>query len=78
MRSMPVGRGGLDLRQFALGDAVGPVAEILERHAAELAGEPVHHPFAGLAGGDAAHPRLVAGFEFAERAGIVRVASWPS
>ena len=37
------------LRQLALGDPVGPVAEIFERHAAELAGEPIYHPFAGLA-----------------------------
>ena len=32
-----------------------------------MAGKPVDHPFAGLARGDAAHPRLLAGFEFAER-----------
>ena len=57
----------LGLGQFALGHPVGPVTEILERHAAELSGKPVHHPFAGLPRGDAAHPRLLAGFEFAER-----------
>ena len=55
-------------RQLALGDPVGPVAEIFERHAAELAGEPIDHPFPGLARGDAAHPGFLARFEFAERA----------
>ena len=30
-------------RKFALGHPVGPVAEIFERHAAELAGKRVHH-----------------------------------
>ena len=46
----------LALRQLALGDAIGPVAEILERHAAELSGDAVGHHLAGLAGLDAAHP----------------------
>ena len=56
----------LVLRQLALGDAVGPVAEILVRHAAELAGDAVGHHLAGLAGGDAAHPGVLAGLELAE------------
>ena len=30
-------------RQFAVGDAVGPVAEIFERHTAQLAGERIDH-----------------------------------
>src|SRR5215213_948600 len=55
-------------RQLALGDPVGPVAEILERHAAELPREPIYHPFPGLARGDAAHPGFLARLEFAERA----------
>ena len=67
MRSMPGRPRRLGLGQFALGHAVGPVAEIFERHAAELSGKPVHHPLAGLPRGDAAHPCLLAGFEFAER-----------
>ena len=29
----------LCMRQFAIGDAVGPIAEIFQRHAAELAGD---------------------------------------
>src|SRR5262249_26875959 len=56
----------LALRQLALGDAVGPIAEILERHAAELSGKPVHHDLAGLSGRNAAHPCLRAGLEVAE------------
>ena len=56
----------LVLRQFALGDAVGPVAEILVRRAAELTGDAVGHHLAGLAGGDAALPCLGAGVELAE------------
>ena len=56
----------LVLGQFALRDAVGPVAEILVRHAAELAGEAVGHHLAGLAGGDAADPGVGAGIELAE------------
>ena len=56
----------LVLGQLALGDAVGPIAEILERHAAELSGNPVRHELAGLSGGDAAHPRVRTGLELAE------------
>ncbi len=52
--------------QFTLGHPVGPITEILERHAAELPGKPVHHPFAGLPRGNAAHPCLFARFEFAK------------
>ena len=53
----------LRLRQLALGDAVRPLAVILERHAAELAGQEVDHLLAGLAGLHAPHPRLGGGFE---------------
>ena len=56
----------LVLRQLALGDAVGPVAEILVRHAAELAGDPVGHHLAGLPGRDAADPGFLARLELAE------------
>jgi len=59
-------RRRLALRQLALGDAVGPVAEILERHPAELSGNTVDHELAGLPGGDAAHPRFGARLELAE------------
>src|SRR5258707_1153569 len=52
--------------QFTLGYPVGPIAEILEGHAAEMPGDPVHHPFAGLSRGDAAHPCFLARFEFAK------------
>jgi hypothetical protein len=55
--------------QLALGDAVGPITEILEGDAAELSSQPVHHELAGLAGGDAAHPRLRARLELTERGG---------
>src|SRR5690242_7488441 len=57
----------LVLRQLAGSHSIGPVAKIFERHAAELSREAVHHPFAGLAGGNATHPRLFARLEFAER-----------
>src|SRR5262249_3392715 len=56
----------LALGQLALGDAVGPIAEILERHAGELAGEPIHHELAGLSGGHPAYPRFLMGLELAE------------
>ena len=56
----------LVLRQRALGDRIGPLAEILVRHAAELAGEPVGHHLAGLSGRDAADPGVGAGVELAE------------
>ena len=49
----------LGKRQFALGDALGPVAEILERHAAELAGGDGDHVLAGLAGLDATDPGVL-------------------
>src|ERR1700674_1569918 len=53
--------------QFALGDAVGPVAEILVGCAAELARRDVDHQLAGLSGLGAADPGLFAGFEIPER-----------
>src|SRR5262245_12559694 len=57
----------LALGQFALGDAVGPVAEIVVRRRAELAGKALGHLLAGLAGLGAAHPGLAAVTERAER-----------
>ena len=66
LRSRPCGRGGVGFGQFALGDAVGPVAEIFIRHAGPLAGQPVGHHRAGLTRLDAAHPRLFPGSERAE------------
>src|SRR5262249_46948260 len=59
----------LALRQLALGDAVGPVAVILERRAAEIAGELVGHLLARLPGLDAAHPCFFTRLELAERRG---------
>ena len=56
----------LGLRQFALGDAVGPVAEILVRHAAELSGNPVRHHLARLTRLEAAHPGIPARLERTE------------
>ena len=53
----------LGKRQLALRDALGPVAEILERHAAELTGGDGDHVLAGLAGLDAAHPGLFVGLD---------------
>ena len=43
-------------RQLALGDAFGPVGEIRERHAAQLARGEQDHVLAGLSGLDAADP----------------------
>jgi hypothetical protein len=57
------------LGHFALGDAVGPVAEIFVGHAAELSGKPVRHHLAGLTGLGAAHPRFVARLELAKLRG---------
>src|ERR1022692_2991303 len=57
----------LGVRQLALGDSVGPVAEILERRAAELAAGDIHHQLARLARLDATHPCLVRRLEIAER-----------
>ena len=65
----PLRPGRLVLRQLAGGDTVGPLAEILERHAVELTGEAEHHPLSGLAGRDAARPCLFARFERAELGG---------
>src|SRR3954454_11296152 len=59
----------LVLRQFALGDAIGPIAEILVRHAAELPGDAVRHHLAGLPGRDAADPGILAGLERSELRG---------
>ena len=57
----------LAVRQFALGDAVGPVAEILVGRSAKIAGELVDHQWRGLAGHGAAAPRVFSGLELAER-----------
>src|SRR4029077_8938769 len=56
----------LALGQFAFCNAVGPVAEILERHTAEFTREAVDHPFAGLPRRNAAHPGLLARLELAK------------
>jgi hypothetical protein len=56
-------------RQRSLGDAVGPLAEIFERHTGELSGEHVHHQRRGLTGLHAALPGLFAGLELAQRGG---------
>ena len=48
-------------RQFAFGDALGPVGEIFERHAAQLTGSDQHHVLAGLPRLDAADPRILMG-----------------
>ena len=57
----------LAMRQFPLGDAVGPVAEVLERNAAEHLRERVQHERRGLARLHAADPRLLPRLELAER-----------
>ena len=59
----------LVLGQFALRDPIGPVAEILVRHAAELAGKAIGHHLAGLAGGNAADPGFFTRFEVSELRG---------
>ena len=58
LRSTPCGRTGFSRGQFALGDAVRPVAEVTEWHAAERTRQQVDHLRARLAGRHAAHPRL--------------------
>ena len=55
-------------RQFALGNAIGPVAEIFERNAAKLAGQRIDHQCRGLSGLHAPDPGLFAALEFAKRA----------
>ncbi len=65
-------------RQFAVGDALGPLAEIFVRHAAELAGQPVGHLLAGLPGLGAPDPCFGMRRHVPNCAGIVRVASCPS
>src|SRR5207237_8169202 len=57
------------MRQFPLGDAVSPVAEILERDAAEHLRQRVQHERRGLARLHAANPRPVRRLELAERGG---------
>src|SRR6516225_8259576 len=56
----------LALRQLAFGDAIGPLAEILERRAAKVASELVGHLLAGLPRLDATHPGLFARLEVTE------------
>ena len=58
---------GLVVGQFALGDAVGPIAKVFVGRAAELAGRDVGHQFARLARLGAADPGVFAGLEVAER-----------
>src|SRR5947207_8857155 len=57
----------LTVWQFALGDAIGPVAEILERDAAEHLRQRVQHEGRGLARLHATDPRLLPRFERSER-----------
>ena len=59
----------LVLRQFALGDTIGPVAEILVRHPAKLAGDAIRHHLAGLPGRDATNPCLLMRLEFSKLRG---------
>ena len=64
-------------RQFALGDAVGPVAVVGERRVAQ-GGQLVRSSAARLPRLHAAHPGVGTERERAERRGIVRVDCWPS
>ena len=57
----------LAVRQLALGDAIGPIAEILVRRAAEIAGQGIDHQRRGLAGHGTAAPSVLARLELAER-----------
>ena len=57
----------LAVRQLALGDAVGPVAEIFIRRTAEIAGQRIDHQRGGLARHGAAAPGVLARLELAER-----------
>ena len=57
----------LGLRQLALGDAIGPLAVVLERRAAEIPRQLVSHLLTGLAGLNAAHPGFFSRLELAER-----------
>ena len=41
LRSTPCGRGGVGERQLALGDAIGPVAEVLDGYRAEARAGPI-------------------------------------
>ena len=78
LRSTPSGRVGFVERQFALGDAVGPVAEVLQRRAGELAGD--EFTIFGAPGptGCVAPKRLRRILKGPKAAGMVRVANWPS
>ena len=57
----------LAVRQLALGDAVGPVAEIFIGRTAEVAGQRIDHQRRGLARHGAAAPGVLARLELAER-----------
>src|SRR5260370_35253289 len=52
---------GVATWKVARGDAAGPIGEIGQRRGTELAGNDVHHVLAGLAGLNAAHPRVLGG-----------------
>ena len=56
----------LGKRQRAIGDAVRPLAEIFERHAAEFAGEHIDHQWRRLTGLHAPFPGLFAVLELAQ------------
>ena len=57
----------LGMGQFALGDPISPVAEILVGRAAELAGQDIHHELARLARLGATNPGLFTRLEVTER-----------
>ena len=58
---------GLAVRQFAFGDAIGPIAEIFVGRATEIAGQRVDHERRGLARHGTAAPGVLARLELTER-----------
>ena len=59
----------LGVGQLPIGDALGPVAQIFQRHGVELARDQIDHALARLAGLDAPHPGVFVTGEFAKRLG---------
>jgi len=53
-------------RQLAVGDAIGPVAEIFEWNAAKFAGQWIDHQSRRLTGLDAPNPCVFVAFELAQ------------
>ena len=76
LRSMPCGRLGLRERQFAGGDAVGPVGEQLDRLVGADARNRDRHVGHGLSGLDAALPRLAGVLELAEQLATACARPW--